>query len=48
MFKTAKIGVAVSNACKAAIEAADYITVSNEEDAVAKVIYDLQNGKYVL
>lgn len=48
MFKTAKIGIAVSNACKAAIEAADYITVSNEEDAIAKVIYDLQNGKYIL
>lgn len=48
MFKTAKIGIAVSNACKAALDAADYITVSNQENAVARVIYDLQNGKYVL
>ncbi len=48
MFDTAKIGIAVSNACKEALAAADYITVSNEENAVAKVIYDLQNGKYVL
>lgn len=48
MFDTAKIGIAVSNACKEALAAADYITVSNEENAVAKVIYDLQDGKYVL
>ncbi|MBQ6848304.1 MAG: HAD hydrolase family protein, partial [Clostridia bacterium] len=48
MFDTAKIGIAVSNACKEALAAADYITVSNEENALAKVIYDLQVGKYVL
>lgn len=45
MFDTAKIGIAVSNACKEALAAADYITVSNEENAVAKVICDLQEGK---
>ena len=48
MFKAAKIGIAVSNACEDALSAADYITVSNEENAIAKVIYDLQDGKYVL
>lgn len=48
MFDTAKIGIAVSNACEDALAAADYITVSNEENAVARVIYDLQDGKYVL
>lgn len=48
MFKIAKIGIAVSNACKAALVAADYITVSNEEHAVAKVIYDLEKQKYKL
>lgn len=47
MFETAKIGIAVSNACQEALAAADYVTVSNEEHAVAKVIYDLQDGKYV-
>lgn len=46
MFKTAKIGIAVSNACKEALLAADFITVSNEEHAIAQVIYDLEKGKY--
>lgn len=44
MFKAAGIGIAVSNACKDALDAADYITVSNEEHAIAKVIYDLDKG----
>lgn len=47
MFKTAKIGIAVSNACKEAIEAADFITVSNEEHAIAQLVCDLKNGKYL-
>lgn len=48
MFKAAKIGIAVSNACKYALDAADHITVSNEEHAIARVIYDLENGEYEL
>lgn len=48
MFKAAKIGIAVSNACEDALNAADYVTVSNEEHAVARVIYDLADGKYIL
>ena len=48
MFKAAGIGIAVSNACKEALDAADYITVSNEEHAIARVIYDLEKGKYNL
>ncbi len=48
MFKAAGIGIAVSNACKEAMDAADYITVSNEEHAIARVIYDIENGKYKL
>lgn len=48
MFQAAKIGIAVSNACQEALDAADYITVSNEQNAIAKVIYDLQNLKYRL
>ena len=46
MFYAAGVGVAVSNACKEALEAADFITVSNEENAIAKVIGDLEAGKY--
>jgi len=48
MLKAAKIGIAVSNACEAAKAAADYITVSNDEHAIARVINDLKVGKYIL
>lgn len=48
MFNSAKIGIAVSNACKDALDVADFITVSNEEHAIAQVIYDLESGKYIL
>ena len=47
MFEAAKVGIAVSNACEAALKKADYVTVSNEEHAVAKVIYDLEKGAYL-
>ena len=47
MFGAAKIGIAVANACEDALQAADFVTVSNEEHAIAKVIYDLENGKYM-
>ena len=46
MFRAAKIGIAVSNACDDAKAAADLTTVSNEEHAIAQVIRDLENGKY--
>lgn len=42
MFNAAKVGIAVKNACDEALKAADFITVSNEEDAVATVIYNLE------
>ena len=48
MLKDAGIGVAVANASKAAISAADFVTVSNEEHAIARVISDIENGKYKL
>lgn len=48
MFHAAGVGVAVSNACKEALSAADYITVSNEEHAIAKLIYDLHDGKITI
>lgn len=41
MLKVADIGYAVANASPAAKKNADIITVSNEEDAIAKVIYSL-------
>lgn len=47
MFRAAKVGIAVSNACPEAREAADFITVSNEEHAIAQVIADLERGKYL-
>ena len=47
MFDSAKIGIAVSNACDEALKAAGFITVSNEENAVARVIYDLEKGVYL-
>ena len=47
MLSMAGVGVAVANASKAAKDAADIITVSNEEHAIAKVINDLDQGKIV-
>ena len=48
MLKAAKFGVAVSNACEKAINAADFVTVSNEENAIAKVINDIEKGKFLI
>ena len=48
MFRAAGIGIAVSNACEDALKAADFVTVSNQEHAIAKVIQDLETGKYAL
>ena len=44
MLKAAGVGIAVSNASEDAKAAADIITVSNEEHAVAKTIYDIESG----
>lgn len=46
MLKTAGLGFAVSNASDKAKEAADFITVSNEEHAIAKIIEDLDKAKF--
>ena len=46
MLTAAGCGVAVENACPAAREAADYITVSNEEHAIARLIYGIENGEF--
>ena len=45
MFRAAKLGVAVANACPEALAAADYVTVSNDEHAIAKIIQELEEGK---
>ena len=41
MIKEAGLGIAVANATRNTKAAADLITVSNEEDAIAKIIYDI-------
>ena len=46
MFRSARFGIAVANACQEALDAADFVTVSNEEHAIAQVIYDIEGGKY--
>ena len=46
MLRAAGVGVAVANSSKAALEASDYTTVSNDENALAAVIRDLEAGKY--
>jgi len=44
MLKAAGVGFAVSNAVDVAKKSADYITVSNEEHAIARIIEQLDNG----
>lgn len=44
LFRAAGTGIAVANASPEALAAADMVTVSNEEHAIAKVIYDIENG----
>lgn len=44
MLRNAKFGVAVANASPAAKAAADHVTVSNEEHAIAKIISELDSG----
>ncbi len=48
MIKAAGVGFAVSNAVKEAKEVADYITVSNNESAIARIIEGIENGTYKL
>lgn len=44
MLRTAGVGIAVANACPEAKAAADRITVSNEESAIAHIISDIESG----
>ena len=45
MLREAHVGVAVQNATDNAKAAADYITVSNEQSAIARIIADIESGK---
>lgn len=45
MLKYAKLGICVKNATDAVKEISDIITVSNNESAIAKIIWDLDSGK---
>ena len=45
LLRAAAVGVAVGNATENAKAAADYITVSNEEHAIRRIIEDLDSGK---
>jgi hydroxymethylpyrimidine pyrophosphatase-like HAD family hydrolase len=45
MIRAAGLGIAVANACEEAKQAAKHITVSNDEDAIARIIEDLDCGK---
>lgn len=44
MLRAADLGIAVSNATENVKRAANHITVSNEEHAIARVIADLESG----
>lgn len=44
MLREAGVGVAVANACPEAQAAADHITVSNEQHAIARIISDIEQG----
>lgn len=45
MLKAAHVGVAVANSSPSALAAADRVTVSNEEHAIARLIQDIENGE---
>ena len=44
LIRDADIGVAVANATDSVKSVADIITVSNDEHAIAKIIYDIEKG----
>ena len=48
MIKEAKIGIAVGNALDIVKESADLVTVTNDENAIAEIIYDLDIGELMV
>ena len=45
MIKEAKIGIAVGNALDSVKAVADSVTVTNNDHAIAKIIYDIEKGE---
>jgi Cof subfamily protein (haloacid dehalogenase superfamily) len=45
MIRAAGLGIAVANAVDSVKAVADHVTVSNEESAIARIIYDVESGK---
>lgn len=45
MIRAAGLGIAVANAVDGVKAAADHVTVSNEESAIARIISDIESGK---
>lgn len=45
MIRAAAVGVAVGNACSELKAVADRVTVTNEEHAIARIIYDIESGE---
>ena len=45
MIKEAKIGIAVGNALDSVKAVADIVTVTNNDHAIAKIIYDIEKGE---
>ena len=45
MIRRAHLGIAVANACDEVKAVADMITVSNDDHAIAKIIWDIDSGK---
>ncbi len=48
MLRAAGVGIAVANAVPEVKAAADRVTVSNEEHAIARIISDIESGELVL
>lgn len=44
LIRDSDIGIAVANATDSVKKVADIITVSNDENAIAKIIYDIEKG----
>ena len=45
MIKAAGVGIAVGNALPEVKAAADLVTVTNDEHAIARVIADIESGR---
>lgn len=48
MLRTAGVGIAVANASPLALEAASYVTVSNNEHPIAHIVRNIEDGVYPL